>query len=77
MDTLRKTNKSYGLGFTAYEKLRQSDKQETITITFSKGKEDLLVENIERVNVYDDCINIFFKDKTSMFINLYQVTTIK
>ena len=76
MYTNRKTNKIYNLGFTVYEKLKQSEKQETITIIFTKGKEELIVDDIDRINIYDDCMNIFFKDKTSMFVNLYQITTI-
>lgn len=77
MDTQRITKELYGLGYVAYEKIRQSKKQETITIIFTKGKEELTVSEIERINIYNDSMMIFFKDKTSMFINLYQVTTIK
>jgi hypothetical protein len=73
----RVTNQINGLGYSAYEKLRTSDKQEIITIIFTKGKEELMVENIERVNVYDECITIVLKDNTSIFINLLNVTQIR
>lgn len=71
------TNQINGLGYSAYEKLRTSDKQETITIIFTKGKEELMVADIERINVYDECITIILKDNTSIFINLLNVTQIR
>ena len=73
----RVTNQINGLGYSAYEKLRTSDKQEIITIIFTKGKVELMVENIERINVYDECITIVLKDNTSIFINLLNVTQIR
>ena len=73
----RVTHQINGLGYSAYEKLRTSDKQETITIIFTKGKEELMVENIERVNVYDESMTIVLKDNTSIFINLLNVTQIR
>jgi len=73
----RVTNQINGLGYSAYEKLRTSDKQETITIIFTKGKEELMVADIERINVYDECITIILKDNTSIFINLLNVTQIR
>lgn len=73
----RVTNQINGLGYSAYEKLRTSDKQETITIIFTKGKEELMVGDIERINVYDECIRIALKDDTSIFINLLNVTQIR
>lgn len=73
----RVTNQINGLGYSAYEKLRTSNKQETITIIFTKGKEELMIEDIERINVYDECITIILKDNTSIFINLLNVTQIR
>ena len=77
MNINRITHQINGLGYSAYEKLRTSDKQETITIIFTKGKEELMVEDIERINVYDECITIILKDNTSIFINLLNVTQVR
>lgn len=74
MDINRKTNDVKSVGFAFYEKLRKSNKQEIITIVFTKGKLDLEVSSIDRVNVYDNSMNIFFKDDTSKAINIYNIT---
>lgn len=74
MKTQRNTNEVNGLGFVAYEKLRQSEKQEIITIVFTKGKLELETKNIERINVYDESINIFFKNNESKYVNLQNIT---
>lgn len=74
MKAQRNTNEMNGLGYVAYEKLRQSEKQEVITIVFTKGKLGLETKDIERINVYNDSMNIFFKDNTSKYINLQNVT---
>ena len=77
MNINKVTHKINGLGYSAYEKLKSSEKQEMITIIFTKGKEDLIVEDIERVNVFDDCMIVILKDNTSTFINLLNVTQIR
>ena len=74
MKAQRNTTEIGGLGFVAYEKLRQSEKQELLTIVFTKGKLELETNTIERINVYDESMNIIFKDKTSKYINLQNVT---
>ena len=77
MNINKVTHKINGLGYSAYEKLKSSEKQEMITIIFTKGKEDLIVEDIERVNVFDECMIVILKDNTSIFINLLNVTQIR
>ena len=74
MKAQRITGKINGLGFVAYWKLRESEKQELLTIVFTKGKLELETNTIERINVYDESMNIIFKDKTTKYINLHNVT---
>ena len=63
-----------GIGNSAYNKLRETKKQETLSIIFTKGKLEILTEDVERINVYDESMNIIKKDNTALFVNLYQIT---
>lgn len=63
-----------GLGNVAYLKLANSKKNETIEIIFTKGKVEIIMDDVDRINVYENSMNIYFKDKTSKFINLHNVT---
>ena len=65
-----------GLGNTVYKKLYDSKKQEIIEIIFTKGKLELNVEEVLRINVYENSMHIFLKENQSIFVNLYTVTTI-
>lgn len=77
MITINKnTSKINGLGYSAYFKLIESRKQEKIEIIFTKGKLELLTEEIERINTYDYGLNIIKKDNTIIFVNLFNVTQI-
>ena len=62
------------LGNSAYAKLMNDKKKEIIQIIFTKGKLELELQTVERINIYDTAMNIFFKDNTSKFINLMNVT---
>ena len=72
----KQINDLFGLGQCAYIKLNDNKKRETIEIIFTKGKLDLLTNEIERINVYNESINVIKRDKSSIFINLNQVTQI-
>lgn len=65
-----------GNGYVTYQKLNNSKKQETIEIIFTKGKLLIETDKIDRINVYSNGMNIFYKDNTSIFINLDNVTQI-
>ena len=35
---------------------------------------EIIMDDVDRINVYENSMNIYFKDKTSKFINLHNVT---
>lgn len=70
----KNTTKMDSIGFTAHAKLVNNRDSEIISIIFTKGKLELEGKTIERINVYDNAINIFFKDGRNQFINLMNVT---
>ena len=76
MQINKQINDLFSLGQTAYYKLNDNKKQEKIEITFTKGKIEIETQEIERINIYNNSMNLIKKDKTSIFINLYQVTQI-
>ena len=65
-----------GLGTPLYQKLIRSRKQETIEIIFTKGKLEIILDEVERINVYPYCMYIIYKNQQITYINLYQVTQI-
>lgn len=65
-----------GLGTPLYQKLIRSRKQETIEIIFTKGKLEVILDEVERINVYPYSIYIIYKNQQITYINLYQVTQI-
>lgn len=70
----KNTTKMDSIGFTVHAKLVNNRDSETISIIFTKGKLELEGKTIERINVYDNAINIYFKDGRNQFINLMNVT---
>lgn len=74
MDINKKAIKMESIGQSAYAKLVNNRKNEKIEIVFTKGKLDVEVETVERINVYDNSMNIFYKEGTDKFINLSNVT---
>ena len=74
MNINRNVTNLNGLGFSAYEKLRNCGNQEILTIVFTKGKMELETKTIERINVYNDSMNIYHKDDTVKHINLNNIT---
>lgn len=74
MDVNKKIIKMESIGQSAYAKLVNNRKNEKIEIIFTKGKLELEVQTIERINIYDNTMNIFYKDGTDKFINLQNVT---
>ena len=65
-----------GLGTPLYQKLIRSRKQETIEIIFTKGKLEVILDEVERINVYPYSMYIIYKNQQITYINLYQVTQI-
>lgn len=68
------TTKIGSIGYGVYAKLKTSRKNETLNIIFTKGKLEIPIETIERINIYDTSLNIVYKDKRTQFINLQNVT---
>lgn len=64
------------LGDAATKKLANI-KNDILTIIFTKGKLEVETNNIERINVYDDSMNIILKTNELIFINLQNVTYIE
>lgn len=62
-----------GVGDATYNKLKNK-RGDILTIIFTKGKLELEIKDIERVNVYNDSMVVIFKDNREYFINLMQVT---
>lgn len=62
-----------GIGDATYHTLRNKD-DDILTIIFTKGKLELEVKDIERINIYNDSMIIVFKDNKEQLINLAQVT---
>lgn len=77
MKNINKKNVGLGsIGDATYHTLKNK-RDDILTIIFTKGKLELEVKNIERVNVYNESMNIIFKDNKEQFINLLQVTYIE
>lgn len=62
-----------GLGEATYHTLKNK-KDDILIIIFTKGKLEIEVKDIERVNVYNESMVIIFKNNKEQFINLLQVT---
>lgn len=62
-----------GLGDATYHKLRNK-RGDILTIIFTKGKLELEVNDIERINVYNESMVVIFKNNKEQLINLTQVT---
>lgn len=74
MDVNKNTVKINGLGYVAYAKLINNRKSERLEIIFTKGKLELEISEVDRINVYDNSMNIFYKDKRIQYVNLDNVT---
>lgn len=62
-----------GLGEATYRTLKNKE-DDILIIIFTKGKLEIEVKDIERVNVYNESMVIIFKNNKEQFINLLQVT---
>ena len=76
MIRINNNTENKGNGYVAYQKLMNSKKQETIEIIFTKGKLIVEMDKVDRINMYSDGMNIFYKDGASIFINLDNATQI-
>lgn len=74
MDVNKNTTKINGLGYVAYAKLINNRKGGVVEIIFTKGKLEIEIKDVDRINVYDDCMNIYYKDKKIQYVNLHNVT---
>ena len=70
------SDKAASLGSAVVKKLRNIN-SDILLIIFTKGKLELEVKEIERVNVYNECMVIVFKDNNQQFINLLNITYIE
>lgn len=61
------------LGEATYHTLKNKA-DDILIIIFTKGKLEIEVKDIERVNVYNESMVIIFKNNKEQFINLLQVT---
>lgn len=68
-----KNTKLGGLGEATYRTLKNKE-DDILMIIFTKGKLEIEVKDIERVNVYNESMVIIFKNNKEQFINLLQVT---
>lgn len=68
-----KNMKLGGLGEATYRTLKNKT-DDILMIIFTKGKLEIEVKDIERVNVYNESMVIIFKNNKEQFINLLQVT---
>ena len=68
-----KNMKLGGLGEATYRTLKNKT-DDILIIIFTKGKLEIEVKDIERVNVYNESMVIIFKNNKEQFINLLQVT---
>lgn len=68
-----KNMKLGGLGEATYRTLKNKA-DDILMIIFTKGKLEIEVKDIERVNVYNESMVIIFKNNKEQFINLLQVT---
>ena len=71
-----KNMKLGGLGEATYRTLKNKA-DDILMIIFTKGKLEIEVKDIERVNVYNESMVIIFKNNKEQFINLLQVTYIE
>lgn len=63
------------LGFLAYGYFTNT-KKPIVEIIFTKGKMELEIELVERIAFGENSMLIAFKDRTTQFINLQNVTQI-
>lgn len=70
------TTTQSGLGRSIHQYLKDNKHKEIITIIFTKGKLEINVEEVERVNIYEDSMIIYYKDKNNSYVNLLNITQI-
>lgn len=69
------TIKFSSLGYSIHNVLKNK-RDGILEIIFTKGKYEMEVEQIMRINIYESSIVIILKDNTQHFINLLNVTQI-
>lgn len=63
------------IGYSAYVFFKFNEKP-LVEIIFTKGKIELEISSVERLVFNEWSINIFYKDRTTQYINLQNVTQI-
>lgn len=70
-------NTKYGsTGYSIEQFLREKKDEDSLSIVFTKGKLELEIADIVRVNIFENSMIIVLKDKSSHLVNLSTVTQI-